>query len=93
MHNDRTLQKGPAWGAKASIDDRSKGSKLQHADFLLVGGGLACATAAETLRAGGAAGSVVILTAEDLPPYHHPPLSKEFLLRSGDEALIFIHPE
>ena len=79
--------------ASVSIDDRPTGSRLQHADFLLVGGGLACATAAETLRTGGAAGSVVMVSAEQLPPYHHPPLSKGLLLGSEDEAQIFIHPE
>ncbi len=42
--------------------------QLQHADFLLVGGGLACATAAETLRTASADGSIVMLSAEPLPP-------------------------
>ena len=67
--------------ANASIDDHPMGSRLQHADFLLVGGGLSCATAAETLRAGDAAGSVVMVSAEELLPYHHPPLSKGVLAR------------
>ncbi|MGZ8230700.1 MAG: FAD-dependent oxidoreductase [Burkholderiales bacterium] len=43
-------------------------------DFLLLGGGLASATAAETLRVEGADGSIVIVSAEDHPPYHRPPL-------------------
>ncbi|MES2191238.1 MAG: FAD-dependent oxidoreductase [Pseudomonadota bacterium] len=50
-------------------------------DFVLVGGGLASATAAETLRAEGATGSIVIVGAETRLPYHRPPLSKH-LLRS-----------
>ncbi len=66
---------------------------LQQADFLLVGGGLACATAAETLRTRGAEGSIMMLSAEQLPPYHHPPLSKRFLLGNENEAQLFIHPE
>ena len=66
---------------------------MKFADFLLVGGGLASVTAAETLRAGDAAGSVAILSAEQMPPYHRPPLSKEFLLGHEDEARILIHPE
>lgn len=69
------------------------GQGLKFADFLLVGGGLASVTAAETLRAGDAAGSVAILSAEQMPPYHRPPLSKEFLLGHEDEARILIHPE
>ncbi len=67
--------------------------RLQQADFLLVGGGLACATAAETLRITGAEGSVAILSAEQLPPYRHPPLSKRFLLGNENEAQLFIHTE
>src|SRR5208282_624457 len=66
---------------------------LQQADFLLVGSGLACATAAETLRTRGAEGSIMMLSAEQLPPYHHPPLSKRFLLGNENEAQLFIHPE
>ena len=52
----------------------------RHADFLLLGGGLASATAAEALRAEGAGGTILLLSAEDSPPYHRPPLSTEFLL-------------
>lgn len=66
---------------------------LQQADFLLVGGGVACAAAAETLRTAGAEGSVAILSAEQLPPYHRPPLSKGFLLGNENEVQLFIHPE
>ena len=66
---------------------------LERADFLLAGGGLACATAAETLRTAGAEGSVVMLSAGQLPPYHHPPLSKRYLLGNENEAQLFIHPE
>ncbi|MFG1225625.1 FAD-dependent oxidoreductase [Xanthobacter wiegelii] len=65
----------------------------RHVDFLLVGGGLASAVAAQTLRAEGATGSIVILSAEDVPPYHHPPLSKHLLTGTEGEARIFVHPE
>ena len=60
----------------------------RHVDFLLVGGGLASAVAAQTLRAEGATGSIVILSAEDVPPYHHPPLSKHLLTGTEGEARI-----
>ena len=62
-------------------------------DFLLLGGGLASATAAETLRAAGAEGSIAILSAETTPPYHRPPLSKSFLLNGPDQTNILIHDE
>jgi len=57
-------------------------------DFLLVGGGLASAAAAETLRAGGAGGSIAILSAEATLPYHRPPLSKVFLVKGPQNILI-----
>ncbi|MES2353586.1 MAG: FAD-dependent oxidoreductase [Pseudomonadota bacterium] len=52
----------------------------KNVDFLLLGGGLASATAAETLRAEGAEGTILILSAEHELPYHRPPLSKRFFL-------------
>ena len=65
--------------------------EAQVVDFLLVGGGLASATAAETLRAAGAEGSIAILCAENTLPYYRPPLSKEFLLKGPDQTKILIH--
>ena len=62
-------------------------------DFLLIGGGLASATAAETLRGGGAQGSVAILSAEAILPYHRPPLSKDFLLKGPQKTNILIHDQ
>lgn len=64
----------------------------RNVDFLLIGGGVASAVAAETLRAEGAAGSILILCQEALPPYHRPPLSKRMLREDGEDQ-IFIHPE
>ncbi|UVW27365.1 FAD-dependent oxidoreductase [Massilia sp. H6] len=57
---------------------------MTHADFVLVGGGPASATAAETLRLEGARGSIVIVAAEDALPYHRPPLTSRLLCT--DEA-------
>lgn len=65
----------------------------QHADFVLIGGGLASATAAETLRAADAKSSIVMLSADAAPPYHYPPLSKDFLTGEREEEKLFIHPE
>ncbi|AMK22966.1 FAD-dependent pyridine nucleotide-disulfide oxidoreductase [Sphingobium sp. TKS] len=67
-------------------------SKPRHIDFLIVGGGVASAIAAETLRVEGASGSVLLLSADELPPYHRPPLSKQLLPEHDDEARIFVHP-
>jgi len=62
-------------------------------DFLLLGGGLASATAAETLRTAGAEGSIAILCAETTPPYHRPPLSKGFLHNGPKQTNILIRDE
>jgi len=59
-------------------------------DFLLVGGGLASATAAETLRLEAADGSIAILSAEEYPPYQRPPLSTQFLLGTQTEDRLSI---
>jgi NADPH-dependent 2,4-dienoyl-CoA reductase/sulfur reductase-like enzyme len=48
-------------------------------DYLLIGGGLASATAAEAIRARDAQGSILIVSGETYLPYHRPPLSKEYL--------------
>lgn len=48
-------------------------------DYLLIGGGLAAATAAEEIRKHDAQGSILILTNDSQLPYHRPPLSKEYL--------------
>ena len=52
--------------------------------YVIVGGGLAGAKAAETLREEGFDGRVVLLCDEHELPYERPPLSKGYLL--GDDA-------
>jgi 3-phenylpropionate/trans-cinnamate dioxygenase ferredoxin reductase subunit len=47
--------------------------------FVIVGGGLAGAKAAETLREEGFDGRVVLIGEEPVRPYERPPLSKEYL--------------
>jgi NADPH-dependent 2,4-dienoyl-CoA reductase/sulfur reductase-like enzyme len=65
----------------------------REVDFLLIGGGQASAAAAATLRLEGAGGSILILSAEEIPPYRRPQLSKQFLLRGGDGHELYVHPE
>lgn len=52
---------------------------VQSVDYLLVGGGLASATAAKEIRKRDPRGSILIVTSEPELPYHRPPLSKEYL--------------
>ena len=47
--------------------------------YVIVGGSLAGATAAVTLREEGAEGTVTLIGAEREPPYERPPLSKAYL--------------
>jgi 3-phenylpropionate/trans-cinnamate dioxygenase ferredoxin reductase component len=47
--------------------------------FVIVGGGLAGAKAAEALRDKGFTGEIVLFGAEDHLPYERPPLSKDYL--------------
>ncbi|MGH3359309.1 MAG: FAD-dependent oxidoreductase, partial [Nocardioidaceae bacterium] len=59
--------------------------------FVIVGGGLAGAKAAETLRAEGFDERVVLLCDENEPPYERPPLSKGYLLGSDTRESAFVH--
>ncbi|WP_394769469.1 NAD(P)/FAD-dependent oxidoreductase [Lacisediminihabitans sp.] len=61
-------------------------------NFIIVGGGLAGASAAEALRAGGFEGSIRLFAGERHHPYIRPPLSKDYL--SGKDAIdtVFVHP-
>jgi 3-phenylpropionate/trans-cinnamate dioxygenase ferredoxin reductase component len=63
-------------------------------DILLIGGGIASATAAATLRAEGFGGSILLAGRELDPPYHRPPASKGYLVgrESKDDALVHPHP-
>ncbi len=60
--------------------------------FAIVGAGLAGARAAETLRAEGFDGRIVLFGAEPHPPYERPPLSKGYLQGSAERDTVFVHP-
>ena len=60
--------------------------------YVIVGGGLAGAKAAETLRAEGFDGPVVLLGEEDEVPYERPPLSKGYLLGKEERDSARVHP-
>lgn len=61
--------------------------------MVIVGGGLAGATAAKTLRAEGFEGPITLAAAEPRIPYLRPPLSKEFLLGKEDDDALPVVPE
>src|SRR5215472_9764956 len=60
--------------------------------FVIVGGGLAGAKAAETLRAEGFTGDVVLFGDEHELPYERPPLSKDYLLGKAKRESAYVHP-
>lgn len=59
--------------------------------YLLVGGGLAAASAIEGIRELDTAGEIVLLTAEKELPYHRPPLSKGYLGGREPIASVRVH--
>ena len=58
----------------------------RNVDVLLIGGGVASATCAQTLREEGFTGSVTLAARELDPPYDRPPLTKEYLRGEQDRA-------
>src|SRR3954451_328149 len=61
--------------------------------FVIVGGGLAGAKAAQTLREEGFDGRVVLLGEEDVAPYERPPLSKDYLRGDAGREAIWAQEE
>ncbi|MEU7112159.1 FAD-dependent oxidoreductase [Streptomyces sp. NPDC046182] len=59
--------------------------------FVIVGGGLAGAKAAETLRSEGFTGRVILIGDERDHPYERPPLSKGYLTGKEARETVFVH--
>lgn len=62
-----------------------------HQTFVIVGGGLAGAKAAETLRQEGFTGRVILICDEREHPYERPPLSKGYLTGQAARESVFVH--
>ena len=61
--------------------------------YVIVGASLAGAKAAETLRAEGFSGRVLLIGEEGERPYERPPLSKGYLLGSAARDTAYVHEE
>ena len=59
--------------------------------FVIAGGGLAGAKAAEALREQGFGGRIVLAAEEHIRPYERPPLSKDYLQGKTSREEIFVH--
>jgi 3-phenylpropionate/trans-cinnamate dioxygenase ferredoxin reductase subunit len=74
-------------GSKSRLRDPE--ALVNNAPFVIVGGGLAAAKAAQTLRDEGYDGALVIVTGEAHRPYERPPLSKEYFRGDADRTKVF----
>jgi 3-phenylpropionate/trans-cinnamate dioxygenase ferredoxin reductase component len=70
-----------------------KETPMKQQTFVIVGGGLAGAKAAETLRSEGFDGRVVLIGAESERPYERPPLSKEYLRGEAGREKVYVHED
>ena len=61
--------------------------------FVIVGASLAGAKAAETLRAEGFDGRVLLVRPESHRPYERPPLSKGYLQGEAERDSVYVHEE
>ncbi|WP_042400985.1 NAD(P)/FAD-dependent oxidoreductase [Streptacidiphilus carbonis] len=62
-----------------------------HETYVIVGAGLAGAKAAETLRAEGFTGRVILVGEEREAPYERPGLSKGYLTGAASRSDLFVH--
>lgn len=69
-------------------------TSIIETDFLLIGGGIAAVTAAQTLRNEGAEGSILMLCAEPVMPYNCPLLTKNILTGElSPDQILLLPPE
>ncbi len=61
--------------------------------IVVVGGGQAGGQAVDSLRREGFDGEVLLVTAENQPPYQRPPLSKDYLAGRYDLSRVLLRPE
>lgn len=65
----------------------------ERIDVLLIGGGVASARCARTLRRHRFDGSILLVGAEPMLPYNRPPLSKELLRDDLPDELVLAEPD
>ena len=66
---------------------------MREVDHLLIGGGLAAASAAAKLREEASDASILLVGREPDPPYDRPPLSKDYLRGESERGDALVHPD
>ena len=61
--------------------------------YVIVGGGVAGASAVEGIRSRDAEGGILLLARENYPPYHRPPLSKDLWFGKSTRDKLPVHDE
>ena len=64
-----------------------------HYPYVIVGGGLAGASAIEGIRAHDPEGAILLLARENHPPYHRPPLSKDLWFGKSTRDKLPVHED
>jgi NADPH-dependent 2,4-dienoyl-CoA reductase/sulfur reductase-like enzyme len=65
---------------------------MREYQYLIIGGGIAGGKACQGIREADSESSLALITREDHPPYHKPPLSKDFLKDEAGLDRVYIDP-
>lgn len=74
------------------VDPNERNHVSSSTTIVIAGAGLAGASAAETLRAEGHDGRIVLIGREPERPYERPGLSKDYMQGKADRDALFVHP-
>jgi len=86
VENGKVLVDVPEDAKDRRLPPMTKRQRIDKRVFVIVGGGAAGYTAAQTLREDGFTGRVIMITRETHLPYDRPNLSKEYLQGKADPA-------
>lgn len=65
----------------------------EHYPYVIVGGGLAGASAIEGIRSRDRDGKILLVSSENVAPYHRPPLSKDLWFGKTTLDKVAVHPD
>jgi NADPH-dependent 2,4-dienoyl-CoA reductase/sulfur reductase-like enzyme len=81
-----------ARGAEAAGLVRGELEAMRHT-YVIIGGGLAAASAIEGIRRHDSEGSILLLSRENFTPYHRPPLSKDLWFGKSTKDALPVHDD